>query len=147
MTGSLTRIDIRGEGGQTIKDKFAEGLRTYMGIQTAGFPNLFTVNASASGNYTRGAESIVEWVSECIGYMRENEFTRISATPQAEEEWTKHVAEVGAGSLRTKADSWFVGANIPGKARALLTAPDSAPVMRAKRAQVAAKGYEGFELQ
>jgi cyclohexanone monooxygenase len=79
--------------------------------------------------------------------VREHQFTRIAATPQAEEAWTKHVAEAGAKILRTKANSWFVGANIPGKARVLLTSPDSAPVMRAKRAEVAANGYEGFLLQ
>jgi cyclohexanone monooxygenase len=89
----------------------------------------------------------VDWVSDCIRYVRENGFTRISATPEAEAEWTKHVAEVGAKILRTQADSWFVGANIPGKARVLLTSPDTAPVMRAKRAEVAANGYEGFLLQ
>jgi len=147
VTGSLTRIDIRGEGGQTIKDKFAEGPRTYMGIQTAGFPNLFTINQAASGNFTRGCEPIVEWVSECIDYMREKDFTRIAATPEAEEAWVQHVAEATAGTLRTKADSWFIGANIPGKARALLLTPDSAPVYRAKRDEVAANGYEGFLLQ
>ena len=147
VTGSLTRMDIRGEGGQTIKDKFAEGLRTYMGIQSAGFPNLFTVNASGSGNYTRGAESIVEWVSECISYMREKDYARIAATPQAEEAWTEYVTKVSADSLRMKANSSFVGANIPGKARFNLFSPDSAPVYRAKRAQVAANGYEGFLLR
>ena len=147
VTGSLTRMDIRGEYGLTLKDKFAEGPRTYMGIQSAGFPNLFTINAASVGNFVRAAEPLVEWVSDCIGYVREHKFTSISATPQAEEAWTKHVAEVGAASLRTKADSWFVGANIPGKARALLMSPDSAPTMRAKRAEVAANGYEGFLLQ
>jgi cation diffusion facilitator CzcD-associated flavoprotein CzcO len=147
VTGSLTRIDIRGEGGQTLKDKFAEGPRTYMGIQSAGFPNLFTMPGAGAGNFTRGCEPLVEWVSDCIGYMRENEFTRISATPAAEEAWVQHVAEVGANLLRTKAASWFVGANIPGKARVLLGSPETAPVMRAKRVEVAAKGYEGFLLQ
>ena len=147
VTGSLTRIDIHGEGGQTLKDKFAEGPRNYMGIQSAGFPNLFTINAASIGNFVRAAEPLVEWVSDCIGYLREHQFTRISATPQAEEAWTKHVAEAGAGSLRTKTDSWFVGANIPGKARALLLIPDSAPAMRAQRDEVAANGYEGFLLQ
>jgi cation diffusion facilitator CzcD-associated flavoprotein CzcO len=147
VTGALNRIDIRGEGGQTLKDKFANGPRTYMGIQSAGFPNLFTINAASVGNFVQAAEPLVEWVSECISYVRENCYTRISAAPQAEEEWGKHVAEGGANILRTKADSWFVGANIPGKARALLTSPDSAPVMRAKRAEVAANGYEGFLLQ
>src|SRR5216684_1621470 len=147
VTGSLTRIDIRGTGGQTLKEKFAAGPRTYMGIQSAGFPNLFTMPGAGAGNFTRGCEPLVEWVSDCIGYMRAKGLTRIEATPQAEEAWRAHVAEAGATLLRTKANSWFVGANIPGKARFLLGSPDSAPVMRAKRAEVAAKGYEGFLLQ
>ena len=147
ITGPLVRMDIRGEGGLTLKDKFAPGPRTYMGIQSAGFPNLFTINAASVGNFVRAAEPLVEWVTECISYMREHRFARISATLQAEEEWTRHVNEDGANSLRTQADSWYVGANIPGKARALLTAPDSAPAMRAKREKVAANAYEGFLLQ
>jgi cation diffusion facilitator CzcD-associated flavoprotein CzcO len=146
VTGSLNRIDIHGEGGQTLKDKFVQGPRTYMGISSAGFPNLFTINAASVGNFVRAAEPLVDWVSDCIRYVRENGFTRISATPEAEAEWTKHVAEAGAKILRTQANSWFVGANIPGKARFLLTSPDTAPAMRAKRAEVAAKGYEEFEL-
>ena len=147
VTGSLTRIDIHGEGGQTIKDKYADGPRNFMGIQSAGFPNLFTMPGAGAGNFTRGCEPLVEWVSDCIAYMHENEFTRISATPQAEEGWIKYVAEASANLLRTKANSWFVGANIPGKARVLLGSPDAAPVVRAKRAEVAANGYEGFLLQ
>ena len=147
VTGSLTRMDIRGEGGQTLNAKFVAGPRTYMGIQSVGFPNMFTINSASVGNFVRAAEPLVEWVSECISYIRENKFVRISPTPQAEEEWTTHVNEAGANILRSQADSWYGGANIPGKARALLTSPDSAPVMRAKRAEVAANGYEGFLLQ
>ena len=147
VTGSLTRIDIRGEGGQTIKDKYAGGPRNYMGLQSVGFPNLFIMPGAGAGNFTRGCEPVVEWVADCIGYMRQNEFKHISATPEAEEAWTEYVAEATANSLRTKADSWFVGANIPGKARVFLGSPDSAPVARAKRAQVAANGYEGFLLR
>src|SRR2546428_7399047 len=147
VTGSLTRIDIRGEGGQTLKDKFAEGPRTYMGIQSVGFPNLFTINAASVGNFVRAAEPLVDWVCDCIAYVRDHQCTRIAPTPEAEAAWTQHVAEAGAKILRTQADSWFVGANIPGKARFLLTSPDSAPVMRAKRAEVAAKGYAGVLLQ
>ncbi|HSX80804.1 MAG TPA: NAD(P)/FAD-dependent oxidoreductase, partial [Candidatus Saccharimonadia bacterium] len=123
VTGSLTRIDIRGQGGQTLQEKFAEGPRTYMGIQSAGFPNLFTMPGAGAGNFTRGCEPLVEWVSDCIGYMRAKGLTRIEATPQAEEAWRAHVAEAGATLLRTKANSWFVGANIPGKARVLLGSP------------------------
>ena len=147
VTGPLIRMDIRGEGGLTLKEKFAEGPRTYMGILSAGFPNLFTVNAASVGNFVRAAEPLAEWVSNCIGYVREHKFTRIAPTPEAEEAWTRHVNEEGEKLLRTKADNWFVGANIPGKPRALLTAPDSAPAMRAKRDEVAANGYSGFLLQ
>ena len=149
ITGSLVRIDMRGEGGQTIKDKFAQGPRTYLGIQSAGFPNLFTINqAHGLGNYTRGAEWSVEWVSDCLGYMRENGFTRISATLEAEAAWVEYVAKGTAESLRMKANSWTIGANIPGKARvALIASPDSPPVFRDKCKEIAAKGYEGFLLQ
>ena len=146
VTGSLNKLDIHGEGGQTLKEKFANGPRTYMGISSAGFPNLFTINAASVGNFVRAAEPLVDWVSEAICYVRENEFTRISATLEAEDAWVNHVNEAGAKILRTQANSWFVGANIPGKARVLLTSPDTAPVMRAKLAEVAANGYEGFLL-
>ena len=147
VTGALNKIEIRGVGGQSLKEKFAGGPRTYMGISSAGFPNLFTINSASVGNFVRACEPLVEWVSEAIRYVRENEFARIAATPEAEEAWVQHVAEGGAKILRTQANSWFVGANIPGKARVLLTAPDTAPVMRAKRAEVAANGYEGFLLE
>jgi cation diffusion facilitator CzcD-associated flavoprotein CzcO len=147
VTGPLNRIDIRGEGGRTLKHKFADGPRTYMGLQSAGFPNLFTINAASVGNFVRAAEPLVDWVRDCICYVRDHHFTRIAPTPEAEVAWTQHVLEAGAKILRTQANSWFVGANIPGKARFLLTSPDSAPVMRAKRAEVVAKGYAGFLLQ
>ena len=147
VTGSLNRIDIRGEGGESLKEKFSGGPRTFMGISSAGFPNLFTINAASVGNFVRAAEPLVDWICECMDYVRRNEYVRITATNEAEDEWVRHVNEAGANILRSKADSWFVGANIPGKARALLTSPDSAPVMRAKRAEVAANGYEGFALE
>ena len=149
ITGSLTRIDVRGEGGQTIRDNFAHGPRTYLGIQSAGFPNLFTINqASVLATYTKGAEWAVEWVSECLDFMRENSFTRISPTPEAEEEWVEYVAKGTAGSLRTKSNSWTIGANIPGKARVVLAAsPDPAPIFRDKCKEIAARGYEGFLLE
>jgi cation diffusion facilitator CzcD-associated flavoprotein CzcO len=147
VPGALNRIEMRGAGGQTLQDKCAAGPRTSMGIQSAGFPNLFTINAASVGNFVRAAEPLVDWVCDCIGYVRDHQWPRIAPTPEAEAAWTQHVAEAGAKILRTQADSWFVGANMPGKARFLLTSPDSAPVMRAKRAEVAARDYEGFRLQ
>jgi hypothetical protein len=89
----------------------------------------------------------VEWATDGIGYMRKNESTRISATPGAEEGWVNHIDADSAKILRTQANSWFVGTNIPGHARGLLTDPDNSPVMRAKRAEVAASGYEGFLIK
>ena len=146
VTGSLNKIHVEGVGGEVLKEKFANGPRTYMGMSSAGYPNLFTVNAASVGNFVRAAEPLVEWVTEAIAYVRDSGRRRIMATPDAEEAWRRHIEEDGARILRTQANSWFVGANIPGKARVLLTAPDTAPVMRAKRAEVAAKGYEGFIL-
>ena len=146
VTGALNRMHIQGEGGLTLKEKFAAGPRTYMGIQSVGFPNLFTINAASVGNFVRAAEPLVEWVSECVKHVHDNGYRRIAPTQEAEDEWTQHVIDGGAKILRSQADSWFVGANIPGKARFLLTAPDTAPMMRAKRAEVAANGYAGFQM-
>ena len=147
VTGSLTRMDIRGEGGQTIKDKFAGGPRTYLGIQTAGFPNFFIESSSVGCNVPRCAEFVVEWVSECIGRMRETEHVRIEPTREAEDGWVEQIEKLSVGNIFTKGNSWFVGANIPGKARALLINPDSAPNYRNHCTEVAANGYEGFLLQ
>ncbi|MCY4365249.1 MAG: NAD(P)/FAD-dependent oxidoreductase [Chloroflexi bacterium] len=147
VTGSLNRINVRGIGGQLLTDKFANGPRTYLGIQSSGFPNMFTINSASVGNFVRAAEPLVDWVTDCIRYVRENEYVRISPTLDAEDEWVNHVNEEGSKILRSQANSWYVGANIPGKARALLTSPDTAPIMRAKRADVAANGYEGFLLE
>ena len=147
VSGAFTRMDIRGEGGQTFKDRWADGPRTYLGLQTAGFPNLFIANSAAFCNFPRCSEMIVEWISDCIGYMHEKDFTRIATTPQAEEAWTEHTREVVAGSLLTEADSWFVGANIPGKKRTFLFYANTAPEYRKKCAEAAANGYEGFVLR
>ncbi|NOT57740.1 MAG: NAD(P)/FAD-dependent oxidoreductase [Deltaproteobacteria bacterium] len=148
ITGALTSMDIRGEGGQTLKDKWAnKGLSTYLGLQTAGFPNFFIATNAAFCNYTVCAESIVEWITDCIRYVREKGYKRIAATPQAEEAWVEHANELGSHTLLSDAKSWFMGANIPGKKRAILLYANTAPAYRAKCSEVAAKGYEGFQLQ
>ena len=147
VTGALLNIDIYGEDGKTLREKFTEGPRTYMGISSVGYPNLFTVNAASVGNFVRAAEPLMDWVTDCMAYVRDNGYTSIAPTQEAEDAWVKHVNEDGEKILRTKHPAWFNGGNIPGKARALLTAPDTAPVMRAKRLDVAAKGYEGYTLK
>ena len=147
ITGALTSMDIRGEDGQTLKDKWAnKGLSTYLGLQTAGFPNFFIATNSAFCNYTVCAETIVEWITDCIRYIREKGFKRIAPTLEAEDAWVVHANELGSYTLLSDAKSWFMGSNIPGKKRAILLYANTAPAYRAKCAEVAAKGYEGFML-
>jgi cation diffusion facilitator CzcD-associated flavoprotein CzcO len=147
ITGSVTRMDIRGVGGQTIKDKWANGPRTLLGLQTAGFPNFFIGTNTAFCNYTVCAESVVEWITDCIKHIREKEYASIAPTPEAEEEWVKHANEMGSHTFLSASNGWFVGGNIPGKARAILLYANTAPAYRAKCDEAAAKGYEGFDLR
>ena len=146
ISGPLTRIDIHGEGGQTFKDKWADGPRSYLGLQTAGFPNFFIATNTAFCNYTVCAETIAEWIANCIGHLREKNLVSIAPTLEAEEAWVEHANELGAQTLLSDANSWFMGANIPGKKRAILMYANTAPAYRQKCDDVAANGYEGFEL-
>jgi cation diffusion facilitator CzcD-associated flavoprotein CzcO len=148
VTGELNRIDIRGEGGRGFKEKWANGPRAYLGLQTADFPNFFLAINATFCNYTVCAESIVEWISECIGYLRDNDFTRIAPTLEAEDAWVEHANDLGAQTFwGVDANSWFVGSNIPGKKRTALLYANTGPAYRAKCSEVAAKGYEGFQLR
>jgi cation diffusion facilitator CzcD-associated flavoprotein CzcO len=147
VTGELTRMNVHGEGGQLLKDKWADGPLTYLGLQTAGFPNFFIVNGAAFCNVPRCLEQNAEWVNDCIAYLREKGLKRIAATPQAEEAWTEHGNELAAGLVLTQTNSWFVGANIPGKKRAFLLYAGGNVAHRQKCEEVVAKGYEGFVLQ
>lgn len=148
VTGSLTRMDIRGLDGQTIKDKWANGPRTLLGIQTAGFPNLFIAINNSFCNYTVCAESMVEWITNCIGYIRDKGYKRIDATPEAESAWVEYINKAGTGSIFTQAKSaWFMGTNIPGKTRAILLNPIPAPAYRAKCNEAALNGYRDFVVE
>jgi cyclohexanone monooxygenase len=147
VTGPLIQIDIRGEGGQMFKDKWADGPRTYLCLQTAGFPNLFIASNPALCNYTVYAEMLVEWITDCIRYMREKHFTRIVPTAQAEEAWVEYMNECAARTILYDTNSWFMGSNIPGKKRAILPYANSAATYRKEWQEAAAKGYKGFVLQ
>jgi cation diffusion facilitator CzcD-associated flavoprotein CzcO len=147
ITGPLTRIDIRGEQGKTIKETWASGPRTNLGIQVAGFPNLFIAASSAFCNYPVCAEMVVEWIRDCIAYLRGKGYKRIAPTPEAEEAWIDHAAALADRTLLTSTKSWFMGTNIPGKKPVLLLYANSAPNYRKECADVAANGYQGFELQ
>ena len=89
----------------------------------------------------------MEWITDAIRYLRDKGYSRIAPTPEAEEAWVAHANEMGSHTFLSASNGWFIGGNIPGKARAILLYANTAPAYRAKCAEVAAKGYEGFELQ
>jgi cation diffusion facilitator CzcD-associated flavoprotein CzcO len=150
MTGALLKIDIRGTGGQSLKGKWREGPKTYLGLGIAGFPNLFTITGPGSPsvltNMMPSIEQHVEWVADCIGYLRDRGLGRIEARAEAEESWVAHVREVAGGSLRSTCSSWYVGANVPGKPRVFMPYIGGFPAYVQKCDAVAANGYEGFAL-
>lgn len=151
VTGTLNRIDIRGRDGLALREKWADGPSTQLGMLTVGFPNLFIVggphNASSFCNIPRCLEQNVEWISDCLNYLREHDYSQMEATPAAEAQWTQHVLDAADATLLPDTDSWFMGANIPGKKRVFLNYVGGAQNFRAKCDEVAASGYEGFALR
>ncbi len=150
VTGGLTNIDIRGTDGATLKDKWATGVRTYQGLANAGFPNMmFSYGPQAPTAFCNGptsAEYQGEYMVECLTYLRERGLTRIEATPEAEEAWRNQCFELANSTLFPKADSWYMGANIPGKVRELLMYPGGLPLYLQELRESAAKGYAGYVL-
>jgi cation diffusion facilitator CzcD-associated flavoprotein CzcO len=148
MTGSLLKIDIRGRDGIRLQDKWEGGPVTYLGIQVAGFPNMFTITGPGSPsvltNMPVAIEQHVEWISDCITYLREHGLTRIEATEEAEDAWVDHVRQVADATLFPRADSWYVGANIPGKKRVFMPYVGGFLGYRKRCEAVAANDYEGF---
>lgn len=151
ITGALTRIDIRGRGGAGLADEWADGPRSYLGIAMAGFPNLFTITGPSSpsvlSNMVVSIEQHVEWITDCIASLGRRGITEIEATAEAEQEWIDHVEQVANGTLYPTADSWFIGANVPGKPRIFMAYLGGVDVYREKCDLVAANNYEGFELR
>jgi cyclohexanone monooxygenase len=149
MTGALLRIDIRGRGGRSLRDKWAAGPRTYLGLATAGFPNLFTITGPGSpsvlSNMVPSIEQHVEWISDCIGYLRAHGVDRIEPSVEAEDAWVAHVNEVAGETLFPGCNSWYLGANVPGKPRVFMPYLGFPPYVE-KCNEVAARGYEGFAL-
>jgi cyclohexanone monooxygenase len=149
MTGAALAIDIRGEGGRPLREKWAEGPRTYLGLGSAGFPNLFLITGPGSpsvlSNMVPSIEQHVEWIADCIGWLRARGLARIAATPAAEEAWVAHVNEVANLTLYPTCNSWYLGANVPGKPRVFMPYLGFPPYVQ-KCNEVAAKGYEGFAV-
>jgi len=150
MTGALFNIDLRGRGGLALKDKWAEGPRTYLGLSVNGFPNLFIVagpgSPSVVTNMVTSIEQHVDWIADCLTHMRERGLDSIEATPEAETDWTRHVGEVAETTLFVKVSSWYVGANIPGKPRVIYPYLGGGGAYREICEGVVAKGYEGFRF-
>jgi cyclohexanone monooxygenase len=150
MTGALLRIDIRGRDGLRLADKWAEGPKAYLGLGVAGFPNLFTITGPGSpsvlANMITAIEQHVNWIGDCISYMDAQSLATVEATPDAEEAWVAHVNLIASATLFTSGcNSWYQGANIPGKPRVFMPYMGY-PSYVEKCNEVAAKGYEGFEL-
>jgi cyclohexanone monooxygenase len=149
MTGALTSIDIRGRGGRSLREKWAAGPRTYLGIGTAGFPNLFIITGPGSpsvlSNMVPAVEQHANWIGDCLAYLRANGLGRIEATLAAEDAWVDHVNEVASLTLYPSCNSWYVGANVPGKPRVFMPYLGF-PTYVAKCDEVVANGYEGFEV-
>jgi cation diffusion facilitator CzcD-associated flavoprotein CzcO len=153
MTGAIKNLAIKGRGGQSLNDLWADGPETYLGLGVAGFPNLFTITGpqspSAFSNVPVSIEQHVEWITDCIAHLRRHGLHTIEATPQAQREWGEHVLELVAKTLVPGTASWYMGANVPGKPRKFLAyiGPEGVGGYRRTCADVVADGYRGFVLQ
>jgi cyclohexanone monooxygenase len=150
MTGTLQKIDIRGRGGLALAEKWAAGPRTYLGLMTAGFPNLFLITGPGSpsvlSNMIVSIEQHVDWLTRCLDTMQVRGLDGIEPTQEAEDAWVEHANEVAHRTLYPQANSWYMGANVPGKPRVFMPYVGGVGTYRQICDEIAAKGYEGFRL-
>jgi cation diffusion facilitator CzcD-associated flavoprotein CzcO len=150
MTGALTRVDIRGRNGTRLRDEWRAGPRTYLGIASSGFPNLFMITGPGSPsvltNMMMSIEQHVDWVTDAIAHLNEAGLKAIEPTREAQDGWVDHVNEIASYTLFPKANSWYMGANVPGKTRVFMPYAGGLDVYRARCEEVARNGYEGFTL-
>ena len=151
LTGPLLQLNIAGSGGQALKEAWAGGPRTYLGLQTPGFPNLFTITGPGSPsvlcNMPIAIEQHVDWITNCIRDMRATGRARIEAEPEAAERWVEHVNEAANATLLPMASSsWYLGANVPGKPRVFMPYAGGFARYTGICNEVAAAGYRGFAL-
>jgi cyclohexanone monooxygenase len=150
MTGSVAKIDIRGRQGQTLNQKWAEGPKTYLGLMSAGFPNLFIITGPGSpsvlSNMIVSIEQHVDWITDGIAWMRDRGLDTMEANKDAEDKWVAHVNEVAHTTLYPQANSWYMGANIPGKPQIFMPYIGGVGPYRQICNDVAARGYEGFTM-
>ncbi len=150
MTGSVAKIDIRGRDGGTLNQKWAAGPKTYLGLMSEGFPNLFIITGPGSpsvlSNMIVSIEQHVDWIADCVAFMRNRGLVSMEATRDAEEQWVAHVNEVAQMTVYPQANSWYMGANIPGKPRIFMPYIGGVGVYRQICDEVAAAGYRGFTM-
>ena len=150
-SGALSRIDIRGRDGHSLKDRWHQEIRTAMGLQVHGYPNLFTTGAplapsAALCNMTTCLQQQVDWITNCIAYARKNGKGVIEATKEFEDNWVKHHDETAAATLVVKTDSWYMGSNVDGKPRRLLSYIGGVGNYNHQCDELAANGYQGFAM-
>ncbi|NKY43616.1 flavin-containing monooxygenase [Nocardia cerradoensis] len=150
LTGALAAIDIRGRAGHSLRDEWAAGPRTYLGIEVAGFPNMFIVNgpgsASTFTNMVLSAEHQVDWIGDTITHLDSRNLWGIEATSSAQDKWVRHCAELAENTLFPRANSWYMGANVPGKPRVFMPYLGGFATYRKRVAESVAEGYRGFAL-
>ncbi len=151
LTGAFDRIDIRGVGGESLKEKWKDGAETFVGMSVEGFPNMLMLLGphTALGNIPRSIEYNVEWVRDLLRHMRERGLTRIDARREGVKEWMKAVEKAAEGLLSNEVNSWFTGinTNVEGKqVRRLSRYSGSAPAYRERCDAVAAAGYREMDL-
>jgi cyclohexanone monooxygenase len=150
MTGALTRIDISGRDGRHLRDAWAGGPETYLGLSVVGFPNMFVMTGPGSpsvlANMVLAAEHHADWIAECIGYLDEHGWSGIEATAEAQSRWVAKGNELASATLFPSASSWYLGANIEGKPRVFMPFIGGFGAYRTICTDVAERGYEGFEL-
>ena len=150
MTGTLNKIDIRGREGQLLRDKWSAGPRNYLGLCAEGFPNLFTISGPGSPsvltNMITSIEQHVNWITDCIVDLKSKGVASIEAELEAEDAWVDHVNELAGQTLYPSCNSWYLGANIPGKTRVFMPYVGGLPLYSEKCDEVRANNYEGFKL-
>ncbi len=150
MTGALMEVDIRVEGGESLQDKWAAGPKTYLGLMVAGFPNMFIITGPGSPSVKTqmiiAIEQHTDWIVDCLKHMQTAGFTRVEADANAESGWVRHVNDVADSTLYPLANSWYVGANIPGKPRIFMPYVGGFDVYKRKCDAVAVNGYQGFTM-
>ena len=150
-TGALTRIDIRGRDGRSLKDEWSKEISTTLGLQVHGYPNLFTTGAplapaAALCNMTTCLQHQVDWITGCIGHLRANDLTEIEPTKQTQDQWVTYHDSIANATLIAQTDSWYMGSNVPGKQRRMLSFAGGVGTYHQKCEELTVRGYPGFAM-